>query len=191
VQHERAVEELEKSLLGGMSKREFRRVFDLPIEQLSAQVGIAADLAISQPADYAELLLALAGPARLGEIDVLAPPVHVNDDGRIIRAPAAAIADASDAAYNSGGDDGTAYVLVAQSVRAGVDMMQISLGQRWRRGVQGSAAVVSGILGVIGAFLLHGSVTSEVLLGVVAFVLGGFFAWLVRDIVAIVERARR
>jgi hypothetical protein len=64
VQRERAASELEEALLGGLSPREFRRVFDLPTEQLCAQISISADLAMSRPSDFAELLLALTGPVR-------------------------------------------------------------------------------------------------------------------------------
>jgi hypothetical protein len=38
VQRERGASELEEALLGGLSPREFRRVFDLPTEQLCAQI---------------------------------------------------------------------------------------------------------------------------------------------------------
>lgn len=190
VQRERAASELEEALLGGLSARELLRVFDLPTEQLCAQIGIAADQAMSRPNDYAELLLALTGPAGLKRIDVLAPPSIVFPDGQIVRERGREDLDEENTAFEPDEND-MAYPLVAQGVRAGVDMLQISLGQRWRRGIQWSAVVVSGILGVIGAFLLGEPVTAQVLLGVSALVLGGSFAWLARDLVAIVERARR
>jgi hypothetical protein len=183
VQRERAASELEEALLGGLSQREFRRVFDLPTEQLCAQISIAADLAMSRPNDFAELLLALTGPSGLKQIDALAQPSLVLADGHIIREPDE---DNLEPVY-----DNMAYPLVSQGVRTGVDLLQISLGQRWRRGIQWSAVIVSGGLGVVAAFLLREPVTTQVLLGVAALVLGGFFAWLVRDLVAIVERARR
>jgi hypothetical protein len=185
VQREQAASELEEALLGGLSKREFARVFDLPTEQLCAQISIAADLALTRPNEFAELLLALTGPAGLKHIDVLAPPSAVESDGQIIRKPGARDDD------EQPGEAHLAYPAVAQGVRAGVDLLQISLGQRWRRGIQWSAVVLSGGLGVVGAFLLREPVTAQVLLGVAALFLGGFFAWLARDLVAIVERARR
>jgi hypothetical protein len=174
-QRQLAPTELQKALLGGLSAHELQRVFDLPVEQLCAQIGAAADLAMSEPQDYAELLLALTGPAWLKEIDSLAPPANVVN-GRIVRRRS---------------EDNTAYALVAQAARAGVDMMQISLGQRWQRGVRWAAIYVSGLLGVAAAFLLHGSVVAQVLLVAAALILGGFFSWLTRDLVAIVERVRR
>lgn len=167
--------ELQRALLGGLSPHELQRVFNLPVEQLCAQIGAAADLAMSEPQDHAELLLALTGPAWLKEIDSLAPPNRVVN-GRIFRRRS---------------EDNTAYALVAQAARSGVDMMQISLGQRWQRGVRLAAIYVSGLLGVTAAVLVHGSVLAQVLLGAAALVLGGFFSWLTRDLVAIVERVRR
>ena len=167
--------ELQRALLGGLSPHELQRVFNLPVEQLCAQIGAAADLAMSEPPDHAELLLALTGPAWLKEIDSLAPPNRVVN-GRIFRRRS---------------EDNTAYALVAQAARSGVDMMQISLGQRWQRGVRLAAIYVSGLLGVTAAVLVHGSVLAQVLLGAAALVLGGFFSWLTRDLVAIVERVRR
>ena len=79
-----AAEELEATLLGGFAKWGLRQVFNLPVEQLCAQISSAADFALSQPDQYAELLLALAGPAKLESIDRLAPPYEIID-GRILR----------------------------------------------------------------------------------------------------------
>lgn len=98
---------MQKALLGGLSTHELQRVFNLPVEQLCAQIGTAADLAMSEPQDYAELLLALTGPAWLKEIDSLAPPANVVN-GRIVRRRS---------------EDNMAYALVAQAARAGVDSM--------------------------------------------------------------------
>lgn len=170
-----ATAELEAALLGGFGQRELRDVFDLPIEQLCAQIGSAADLAITRPDVNAELLLALMGPDRLADIDSLAPPDKVQD-GRIRRGHR---------------DDDNAYGLVAQGARTGIDLMQISLGQRWRRGVRSSAVVISGIIGAVGVFFVQITWPTRALFILAALILGGFFAWLVRDLSAIIERARR
>lgn len=170
-----AAAELETVLLGGFADQDLRQVFDLPIEQLCAQIGSAADFAISKPDEYAELLLALMGPAGLKSIDDLAPPRDIAE-GRIRRG------------LNK---DGDAYALVAQTVRQGIDLMQISLGQRWRRGVRRTAVLISGMLGFAGVLFVQITWPTRVLFALAALVLGGFFAWLVRDMAAIVERVRR
>jgi hypothetical protein len=196
VQRERAASELEEALLGGLSRREFTKVFDLSTEQLCAQVSIAADLAMNRPNEFSELLLALTGPAGLKQIDALTSPANVLPDGEITREPPP---ESTEGEPGEDNEENTAralaaqvaYPLVAQGVRAGVDLLQISLGQRWRRGVQWSAVVVSGSLGAMGAFLLREPLAAQILLGVTALILGGFFAWLARDLVAIIERARR
>jgi len=170
-----AVAELEAAILGGFAQHELRHVFDLPIEQLSAQIGFAADLGLTRPQSNAELLLALMGPDRLSDIDSLLPPQRIVD-GRVIRTHS---------------DNDTAYANVAQGVRAGIDLMQISLGQRWKRGVRSSAVVVSGVIGVVAVFFVRISWPTRGLFALAALVLGSFFAWLTRDLTAIVERVRR
>jgi hypothetical protein len=177
-----AAEELEEALLGGYAHRTLRDVFDLPIEQLCAQISSAANLAITEPDRNAELLLGLTGPTGLKDIDLLAPGKKTADgrievvDGRIMR--------------TSNEEDNNAYPTVAQGVRTGIDVMQISVGQRWRRRVQGSAVLISGILGVAGVFFARVTWPTRGLFILAALVFGGFFAWLVRDLTAIVERIR-
>ena len=171
-----AAEELEAVLLGGFAQQELQRVFDLPIEQLCAQIGSVADRAITQPHLYAELLLALTGPTGLDDIDSLAPPLTVDEDGRI---------------YRTFQPDTSAYSLVAQGVRTGIDLMQISVGQRWRRGVRSSAVVICGIFATVGVLFAQITWSTRALFVLTALVLGGFFAWLVRDLTAIVERIRK
>jgi hypothetical protein len=176
-QRKLAAEELQEALLGGRTKRALRDVFDLPIEQLCAQISSAADLAIAEPDRNAELLLGLMGPTGLKDIDSLAPPRRIVD-GRIERIEPARSKKAD------------AYPPVAQGVRTGIDVMQISVGQRWRRGVQSSAVLISGILGVIGVFFARVTWPTRGLFILAALVFGGFFAWLVRDLTAIIERIR-
>jgi len=172
-----AAEELEAALLGGFTRRDLRRVFDLAVEHLCAQVSSAADFALSQPDQYAELLLALAGPAKLASIDLLAPPVDVTA-GRIARQPTKPRND-------------QAFALVAEGTRAGIDLLQISVGQQWRRTVRGAAVLLSGLFGAFGALLVNLSVSSRLLYTLAALVFGGFFAWVIRDLTAIAERLRR
>jgi hypothetical protein len=126
-----------------------RRVFDLAVEHLCAQFSSAADFALSQPDRYAELLLALAGPAQLASIDLLAPPVDVTH-GRIRRQPAKPAND-------------QAFARVAEGTRAGIDLLQISVGQQWRRTVRAAAVLLSGLFGAFGALLVNHSVSSRLL----------------------------
>jgi hypothetical protein len=172
-----AAEELETALLGGFARGDLRRVFDLAVEHLCAQVSSAADLALSQPDQYAELLLALAGPAKLTSIDMLSPPVDVID-GRIQRRSVKPRNDES-------------FALVAEGTRAGIDLLQISVGQRWRRTVRAAAVLLSGLFGAFGALLVNESVSTRLLYTLAALVFGGFFAWVIRDLTAIAERLRR
>jgi len=150
-------------LLGAMrwrtQKRDVRRVFNLPTEQLTAQISAAVDRALLEPSRYPALFTALAG----------APITDTRDEN----------------------DEGRAEYLRAQSVRAGVDQLQIVLGESWRRNLQGAALWIAGAFG-----LLFGSASAvddgaEARYVLAAILLGGSIAWIVRDIVAVVERARR
>lgn len=172
-----AAGELESALLGGFAKGDLRRVFDLAVEHLCAQFSSAADFALSQPESYAELLLALAGPTKLASIDKLAPPVSVVD-GRILRQRGKPESDQP-------------FVLLAEGTRAGIDLLQISVGQRWRRTVRGAAVLLSGLFGAFGALLVNQTLASRLLYTLAALVFGGFFAWVIRDLTAIAERLRR
>jgi len=62
---EQAMRELLEGLGGHRSgqvdRGDLRRLFDLPIEQVTAQIGAVADLAVAEPSRYQELLRALAG----------------------------------------------------------------------------------------------------------------------------------
>lgn len=76
----------------------------------------------------------------------------------------------------------------AQRLRAAVDQLQISLTERWRRYVQGAALWIAGLFG-IGLLDTHNPDRPRFVLA--AVLVGGPFAWLIRDLVATIERARR
>lgn len=172
-----AAEELEAVLLGGFAQHDLQRVFNLPVEHLCAQVSAAADAALSRPDQYAELLLALAGPSSLTSIDTLAPPDNVTN-GRIHRKRPSSV-------------DSQSLALLAEGTRAGIDLLQISVGDQWRRTVRGAAVLLSGLFGAFGALLIHESASSRLLYILAALIFGGFFAWVIRDLTAIAERLRR
>lgn len=163
-------------------RREELRVFNMPTEQLAAQISTAADLALTRLAsardDKADLpfLVALTGlpeeAIRLAaDVDTSPPPIA---DPR--RYGLEREAQASE---------------LAARVRGGVDQLQISLGERWRGYVQGAALWISGGCGIV---LVQGSAVppgEEARYVLAALIVGGVFAWLARDLAAVVERARR
>jgi hypothetical protein len=143
---------------------EERRVFNLPTEQLAAQVSAAADVALTAEFTY---------PAFLGGL-IRMDPAHVE---KILVSP--------QSPNRPGSAD--ARVELTQRVRAGVDQLQISLGERWRRLLQGAALWIAG---VYGAVLARNQGDRESLYVLSALVLGGLFAWIVRDLAAVLERSR-
>ena len=145
------------------------RVFNLPTEQLAGQVGAAADVALATtgPHDgrYRWLLGALANEPAFPSQE---PPFH----------------DSREARHEEDFQR-------SQRIQAGVDQLQISLGERWRRYVQGAALWISGAYGIAlvhTSSAAHGSASRYVF---AALLLGGTIAWVARDLAAAVERWRR
>lgn len=138
------------------------RVFNLPTEQLAAQVGAAADVALAAPTDEAAAHRWLI--AGLSNV----PPQFDPATGEKEESP---------------GD-----IRRSQRVEVGVDQLQISLGERWRRYVQGAALWISGAFGI---GLIHATNQGAARYVLAAWLVGGLFAWAARDLAAVIERLRR
>jgi hypothetical protein len=146
-----------EQLLSAMSPEQ--QAFDLPIELLSAQINSCLDIVFAHPSAHAALLGALSGQQAVEKAD---------------------------------GDGGSADAMIqdwesralAQRVRTGLDHLQISIGQRWRRYVQGFAVLVSALLA-----LVLTPTDSAYLFAVM--LIGGVLSWSIRDVSAILERWRR
>lgn len=153
-----------------------RGIFDLPIEQLSAQISAAADFALTDPDRYERFLSSLTGTG-------IAPP----------RPPAApevgpALVAPETAAPTVGPDSD--QMTLHYYVRASIDRLQATIGYRWRNYVRSTAMWLSGLFGI--AIVEASRVTGlERGLDILAALLvGGFFSWLARDITASIERLR-
>lgn len=155
------------------------RTFNLPIEQLAAQIGAAADIALSSPSRFPSLLACLADssiPSSLLNPDRngLDLPLHTEED------------DPQRRNFVS-----ETRIEFAQRVQSGVDQLQISVGERWRRYVQGTAVWLSGAFGIA----LSSTATSQSAVQprhiLAALIIGGPLAWILRDVAAVIERWRR
>jgi hypothetical protein len=144
------------------------RTFNLPTEKLAAQISSAADVALAAPGRYEALLEGLTGRRDLvaSEVTRRAKPSST-DPGELSEAP---------------------YEL-AQLIRAGIDQLQISLGERWRRLVQGAALWIAGLYAI--GLTAWADSDAKPRFIVAAVLVGGPFAWLVRDFAAVLERSRR
>jgi hypothetical protein len=152
----------------GVEQDSVTRTFNLPNEQLAALVSSAADLTLNsgQGVHFAAAL------ARMTPDDVYT---------------------ASRAMRTRARDDDQTYpvAVVAQRIRSGVDQLQISLGERWRRYVQSAALWVAGAYGIA---LVHGRgfrAVDDGHLVLASVIIGGPLAWVLRDLTAVVERSRR
>lgn len=146
------------------AKNQKNNLFALPIEQLAAQISIAVDFALSNPRRYSALLGCLAAEH------------HVPGAGQ---------------GRTRHKDVGGTELRLAQRVHAGVDHMQISVGERWRRYVRGTAVLVSGFYGIFLAktkIATEGAEFSNIL---TALIIGGLLSWIFRDLAAAIERWRR
>jgi hypothetical protein len=130
------------------------RLFDLPIEQLAAQLFDVTETVLSNPKKYRFLCLAMAG------MDY--PFGHLNE--------------AKVAEFES-------------RARRSVDHMQITIGDGWRRYLVGAATGLSGAAGIL--FVEMYEVQDPRLTVILATFVGGFLAWLTRDLSAGVSKFRR
>lgn len=152
----------------GVEHDSITRTFNLPNEQLAALVSSAADAALSSGRGA-------AFPAALARV----PPQVIEDASHAMRVRSR---DSIEPTYAA---------LVTQRVHSGVDQLQISLGGRWRRYVQSAAVWIAGAYGIA---LAHGRgfrVVDAGHLVLVAVIIGGPLAWVLRDVDAVVERNRR
>lgn len=72
-----------------------------------------------------------------------------------------------------------------------LEQLQIRVGNRWRHYVRATAAWVAGALGLAIAYWGPGDVLVSRATPIAALAVGGFLAWLARDLTAAVERWRR
>jgi hypothetical protein len=142
------------------------QVLDLPAELLAAQISAAVDLALGAPADYQRLLTVLCGPPNGAAVERLAKLGRLEPDD-------------------------PSSIEVGRRLTTAVDILQISLGHGWRIRVRTAAVVTSGIVGVFLVDVADVRPDHRGVLILASLILGGFFAWLARDLTAIVERARR
>ena len=161
-------------LLDAMGVRgiaERNRVFNLPTEQLSAQINAAADGALVAPDRYPAFMAALLGP----KSDLLD----------------AFKSQAANPPQRSSPEDEQASFLVAARARSAVDHLQIKLAERWRSYLQGASMWIAGAWGIALTNAAGSSLSGQPRYIAAGLLLGGPFAWIARDLTAVIERSRR
>jgi hypothetical protein len=177
-----------------------RYLFDLPIEQVCAQVSNAADIAFASPENYQEFLICLAGEPIFRRFSHVREAVAASSPQAIrIPSPEAATTPSPEAATTPSPEAvNEARMELSHYVRSGIDQLQVSVGHRWRTYVRATAVWVSGLIGlaIVG---LSSTASRELattpsrergLYILTSVIAGGFLSWFTRDLVAIVERLR-
>jgi hypothetical protein len=149
----------------GIEEGDEPRVFNLPSEQLSAQISAAADLALTTPySEYSRFLASVTGDER----DLMPLMPQSNDDR----------------------EQEVEDLRRGQQVRIGLDQLQVVLRDRWRRYLWGAGLWISGAYGVGLALAGNREAVEGPRHVLAALVLGGVVAAVARDLTAIVERLR-
>lgn len=157
---------------------------ELPIEQLTAQIAAAAELALSAPDRYRNLLIGLVGGNPLDEIDLYI----------------ARMRSAADSAGRAGEPLVDHALLdlrtgLNHAISRRLDHLQTSAATAWQRALLFASMALSGVLMLIGVVAVQRTFLAawKYLLFFVpaAALLGGYFAGVWRDLVATLEKGRR
>ena len=187
-------------------------LLDLPIEQLTGQIGAALDQIV---ASLDVIPVVWSPELEQGTVNKPAPPVRARLEllNAVVGRQFFVVTEKDEGAPS--GKDQTAppsndqsppssdkkpaaqelqrdlETTLRSALDAGLDNVQLSVGSGWKRLVRLSAALVSALAALI-ISILNGETYEIVLIAFLgAFVIGGFFSWLSRDLVAVVERWRQ
>jgi hypothetical protein len=150
--------------------------FDVPLEQLIAQIGVVAKTELDRWLFQVDATVVNAAAAAQRQSLLRAmlrdrfpqlPPQPKNDDERQ-----------------------HLEIDMRSELEIQLDRLQVELGSRWRRVLRYTSCIVAA--GIAAGVLVGSGVATYVALevGVATFFVGGFFAWLARDITAGIERWR-
>ena len=145
---------------------------DISLEQLLALVGGVAEQAILQPEIYQKFLIELGGPRLEETIEVIIKAnemPEIDTDTEEVR---------------------DAYAVLRSAVEQGLDSLQITLGSRWRYYIRFVAALTAGLIGLVALVFSNVGPAGKIAVLVTAFVWGGAFSWLARDVAALIEKWR-
>ena len=155
-------------------------LFDLELERLAGQISAAAGIVVDYPERHAKLLWALAASAEEADIAIL---VTAAQGGYLqLRNLQAAQPDQYDELL-------AAKIRVTHQVQRNIDGFQISTAFTWKVYVQYASFIVSFVLTGIALTLSTASFGLAVIL--LVGLAAGFFAPIARDLVAILDKARR
>ncbi|MRG60223.1 hypothetical protein GE115_10135 [Agromyces sp. CFH 90414] len=156
----------------GVAQTEY---LDAPTEQLAAQLSDLGELVLASPVGHPDLMVVFTGRDPEAASKGSPQPSMPTSTSR----GAEPLPDPT--------DDWNAALLNA-ALQRGIESFQIIVSQRWRRTMQLSAVVLAGVIGWATAMLVPGAAVMPITLA--SFVVGGFLAWVVRDLSAGAARWR-
>ena len=151
-------------------------IYDLPLEQLCAQMTIGAESAIEESGEYKDILLCLSGKDYSKQVETLAKA----GEGRLESV-----------------QEDRIRALLMRTIQRRVDAFQIETGAQWRSGIRSVAVITSVAFSVSITFsCMPGNrsfpqVLSYAVYASLAGILAAFLSMFIRDLTALVEGKRR
>jgi hypothetical protein len=159
-------------------------LLDNPTEIVMGQVRSAADYILLRPAGFEAALTRLAGSAGKAAVKeylaALKPQESETSESKMAGQDSAKDSVRSDDALEA----------VRFFVEQRLNLAHVSMRERWRHRVRIVAVVVAGLTGLLAVLIARPQEMVAISVICAAAVWGGFFSWLARDLVALVERGR-
>jgi hypothetical protein len=173
----------EEDLLRLATGADARAFYDLPIEQLCAQMNAAAGIVLDYPWRHGPLLHALSAGADAADLQALLDVRPVAEKPR---------SQQTEEDRRRLGDILDPRTRVGHQIQRNIDALQIAAGFRWRLTLQVAAIAVSGALVVVAFWMLGEPPQSAYWwLYLLGAILSGFLAPVARDLVAALQQLRK
>ena len=164
---------------------EHRAFYDLPSEQLVAQMNAAAQVAFDYPSRYASVLAALSQGADIKDVLLTLGASTANLPPG---APEPAADPAGDASLQQ--EIANARNRVGNRIQRNLDGAQIALGNRWQLYMQLSAIVIAIVLLETSVLASSSGDLGAAVLAIPIGIAGGYFAPVARDLVVALQKLR-
>jgi hypothetical protein len=177
-----------KTYIGRLFGRGYPLVYDLPLEQLAAQIVLAAELALDKPREFSDLLLCVVGVEGARDLSTVYP---------VYPPQSPAVPSGTETAKRTALEDAQARAALARIIQRRSDNFLIEVGGRWRRDLR---LVVTACCVTFACLITLSSLGRQTRLIVwgsyfVYAVLGGllaaFLSMLMRDVSAVIEGRRK
>ncbi len=165
-----------------------KALFDLPTEQVVAQINAAAQIVLDYPARHSRLLITLAAGVSSRDINLLIRGEMDRTKLKLSERPE---------------DKNRIGLLmecrnrVSHRIQRNLDSVQIAMGNRWRWLMQLTAIIFSvfvvevAVFAAVGDVIRSDQIVDAALLALIGGIAGGYLAPVTRDVVAIIEGLRK